>query len=537
MKGKAIGLVFLGALAIRCIGIDFGLPHLFHQDEPIIVNHALAFASGNLNPHFFKIPPLLSYLLAGVYGILYLAAALIYRWSVQDFAILFFKDPTVFYLAGRLIFGALAGAASVIILYRLARKLWDEKTAVAAAFFMALAYMPVRDSHYLYADIPMILAMLVTFDLLAEYQKSGKVFYWNMAAVAAGIAVALKYIAAPVALPFLFFRKRLLSAAVLTGVTYATLNPFSFLDFPFFISEIRQQAVSESAMPFFHHLRYSLGGGVGWPLLAVGVAGLVTFWIKFPEKRWLTAFPFVYYVMIALFSQHYERYAMPIIPFLCLGAAWMVSRVRGPFWLAVVLAISLPSLVKDVQLSRLLPVSDTRVLVNEWIQKEVPAGASIVVDHPFFSPPLVQVPEEILKKSGKINAEDPHGQLKAKKIQWMLEAQKDKKTHRIFYLNAEGLEETPFLLWPPLIGADVNEFREKNVAYFVRYRYPGETEIFDRQLKPSMRLLKVFSPYKDSRKIMTEDRWAHVALPFDAGELFSRNRPGPYLELYAFDPA
>ena len=64
--------ILLLALALRITGIQFGLPHLYHADEPIVVNHALAYGAGDLNPHFFKIPPLVSYLLFVVYGAAYL---------------------------------------------------------------------------------------------------------------------------------------------------------------------------------------------------------------------------------------------------------------------------------------------------------------------------------------------------------------------------------------------------------------------------------------------------------------------------------
>src|SRR3989338_4781985 len=75
--------VFIIAFTLRIYGIGFGL---YHADEPIIVNHALAYATGDLNPHFFKIPPLASYLLFFVYGIYFIAGKLLgFFQSVSDF--------------------------------------------------------------------------------------------------------------------------------------------------------------------------------------------------------------------------------------------------------------------------------------------------------------------------------------------------------------------------------------------------------------------------------------------------------------------
>ena len=71
-ENKLLVLILLLGFSLRFVASWFGLPHLYHADEPIVVNHALAYGAGDLNPHFFKIPPLVSYLLCGVYGIFYL---------------------------------------------------------------------------------------------------------------------------------------------------------------------------------------------------------------------------------------------------------------------------------------------------------------------------------------------------------------------------------------------------------------------------------------------------------------------------------
>ena len=89
-----MGIVAL-AFILRTWGVSFGL---YHADEPIVVNHALAYASGDLNPHFFKIPPLTSYVLFGTYGIFFLVGKIFSIFtSIADFERLFFQNPLVFY--------------------------------------------------------------------------------------------------------------------------------------------------------------------------------------------------------------------------------------------------------------------------------------------------------------------------------------------------------------------------------------------------------------------------------------------------------
>ncbi|MGB2880051.1 MAG: hypothetical protein WBD24_07700, partial [Candidatus Omnitrophota bacterium] len=66
-----LSILVMGAV-LRIWGLSFGLPFQLHQDEPIVVNHALAYGAGDLNPHFFIIPPLCSYLLFFAYGLYFI---------------------------------------------------------------------------------------------------------------------------------------------------------------------------------------------------------------------------------------------------------------------------------------------------------------------------------------------------------------------------------------------------------------------------------------------------------------------------------
>ena len=111
-----LAILFLGAL-LRIWGINFGLPFTYHADEPIVVNHAMAYGLGSLNPHFFAIPPLTSYLLFFLYGIYFLMGKALHVFASADsFAMAFLKDPTVFYMIGRVFLGVLPGVATIYAL-------------------------------------------------------------------------------------------------------------------------------------------------------------------------------------------------------------------------------------------------------------------------------------------------------------------------------------------------------------------------------------------------------------------------------------
>jgi hypothetical protein len=72
-----LGGIVLLAISIRAWGIDFGLPYLYHPDEPVPVGIAQTmFKTGDLNPHFFHWPSMIFYLNAAAYIPYYFAGKL-----------------------------------------------------------------------------------------------------------------------------------------------------------------------------------------------------------------------------------------------------------------------------------------------------------------------------------------------------------------------------------------------------------------------------------------------------------------------------
>src|SRR3989339_1449698 len=87
---------------LRFWNIAYGLPSPFNCDEPHLINLAMYFGSGDLNPHIFKYPTLWPYTLFISYSALFLTGKLLGFWSgVQAFGQFFAWNPTPFYFLGR----------------------------------------------------------------------------------------------------------------------------------------------------------------------------------------------------------------------------------------------------------------------------------------------------------------------------------------------------------------------------------------------------------------------------------------------------
>src|SRR4028118_94558 len=123
-----LATVCAGALALRLVGLQFGLPAVYNPDEVAIMARALSFAKGTLNPHNFLYPTFYFYVLfvwVGMYlAFLWLTGRVASTTALQE---LYFRDPTGIYTAGRALGGA-AGTLSVWLLYRLGVRLADGRT-------------------------------------------------------------------------------------------------------------------------------------------------------------------------------------------------------------------------------------------------------------------------------------------------------------------------------------------------------------------------------------------------------------------------
>jgi hypothetical protein len=372
------------------------------------------FHDGDLNPRFFNWPSLSMYLLSGVYGLLFGAAP----GGVPG---AFARSPGTFYLVGRLVTAAF-GAATVALVHAAGRAAYGRAVGGLAALFLAVDLLHVRDSHWVTTDVP--LACLVTLASLhaLRYWRDGRAADAGLAGLVSGLATAMKYPGglaflglvvahagrAPAAGPWSWRRVaggRMVAAAALAvagfvaGTPYALLTPRAFLGGV--LDEVREvhsvQFGNEAeAGGYLFHLLHSLPEAMGWPLAALALAGTLVVLVRRDARgAILLAFPLPYFVVIGTWSARFERYAIPLLPFLALfaavalvaGARRLARRGalgRGP-WPAVALATAVallvaPELGRVLEYHALLARPDTRVLAAAWVERVIPAGTRIALE-------------------------------------------------------------------------------------------------------------------------------------------------------------
>ncbi len=534
--GLFLAAILVLGFALRAAGIQFGLPHLYHADEPIVVNHALAFGAGDLNPHFFKIPPLVSYLLFFCYGIFFVIGKITGAFTdAASFETFFYSDPSAFFLIARAIFGVLTGTACIAVFFSVFR--FSQRAALTGAFLLAVCFLHVRDSHYVYADIPLNLATLAAFGIFFRLQASPSFKNHLISGAFIGLAAALKYNGAALVLPYMTASllsqkkgdiKGWFAAAGAAVVLFLALNPYSLLDFKFFITELRNQSASNTGTPWYHHLTYSLTGGMGLPLLATGLAGLVWAIIKGrPEHKILAVFTLGYYLVLVQAGQPYDRYVIPLLPPLIFLAADFTVRFFRPasffaFWIAL---MAVPNLAKSVLFDKIMLADDVRTQGMNWIKKNVPAGSAIALDWEFYMPRLSFSNDQLEEKKAKAAGNQQ------RKLEFLL-SRPAEKSYRLYFMVTDP-DKPRFLFGEPAMPYNLTMMKDRRIDYVFRLAIPQkqETEDFFQAIREHEQLAASFTPYRSGR-MLPYDNQPLTGGPFTWKELLDRERNGLAFEIY-----
>jgi 4-amino-4-deoxy-L-arabinose transferase-like glycosyltransferase len=429
-RGRLLLLLILaGALGVRLWGLDFGLPHvLARPDELFVYGVAFGILAGNPNPNMFDYPGVYLYLVTGLFSLYYWWYRITGRvTAVEEFREIFRTDYEPFFLVTRGV-TALFGTITVGVCHAIVAPLFGRTAGLASAFFLAFAFLHVRDSHYATTDVP--LTLFVMCALLAALRvhrtRSGREAW--LAGVAAGLAVGIKYNAAPVVVPLAIVEglhawplrgdwRRMLRETHLWRMAVATLavflatSPYLVLDYGNAARQLQSLAAQASVgmtppemlgSGWGYHLPFSLRHGLGIPLLTAGLTGLVWMALRRPQLALiLGSFPLAYYVAAGAGYNVFVRYMVPVVPFLCLFAGYLVAeiassaapRLRVPRPVlagALACAIVAPSAWSAIEFSRLMAQDDSRVLAARWVDESVPPGSSVYMSGNRYGHPQIE---------------------------------------------------------------------------------------------------------------------------------------------------
>jgi 4-amino-4-deoxy-L-arabinose transferase-like glycosyltransferase len=416
----SLGLIVLLAAVVRFWGLAFGLPHTqARPDETHIIDAARMMLSGRL-PRFYDYP----WLYISTLSVLYL---LYYVWGAATGAFNSMTEmvaswPTYwvpFFLLSRALAAAF-GTATVLVVFRIGQRLWNDTAALLAAFFLALTFIHARDSHFGTTDTALAFFIITSVGLLLEAHRTGRPGHFIAAGLVGGLGAATKYNALLLIVPIV--ASYAIHVAVAGDRPRAVRDPRLFtyglpflgsflIGVPFIIFDYHNFALAmrelQSSMTvgdprlglqngWLHHLANSMRYGLGLPLLISGIAGAALLAWRRPRLAvLLLSFPVAYYAVAGGLRNLFFRYTIPLVPFLCLTAAYVVwqagswlgararssphqARLTGTVTAALAVVVIAPSAVSVWRFDRIISRQDNRVVVARWFEEHVPPGSSVL---------------------------------------------------------------------------------------------------------------------------------------------------------------
>jgi len=432
-KTIVILLVFivLGGLGVRFYGLGWGLPYHFHSDEFLMADITEKLRTTPSvselivrESKFFLYPPVLMFLQIGLVS----ASTLLRPFEYDDP-----KSLTLFYLLARGIVAAF-GTATVLLLYFLGARLYSRTAGLLAAFFLAFTVLHVRDSHFFATDVPMTFFLVLILYLCIDIVEKKSLKAYLLTGIATGIAIATKQtalLAIPVILAAhlislwkderISWKERwrslrsgqsLKKLAIVLGIIvlaslvanpFVLMNPARFLDMSGrtleFVKGAQQpqwtfQFTGATVWYWFTNLLYY---GMGPALEIVCLLGVL--WALW-RRKWtdglVLLFLAVYFAGIGLGYMKFIRYAIPLLPFLCLFGARFAAELLDIIKrkaLRVLLAAGLAlvgglSVFYTLAYLNIYRQDDVRIQASRWIHENIPQGSTVLINISYAAPLL-----------------------------------------------------------------------------------------------------------------------------------------------------
>ncbi len=279
------------ALALRFVLAAAQLPYHYQADEFQIVERALRIGAGELNPGLFTWPGTLviylNFLAFACYFVFAKVAGFVN--TAAAFANLYWHEPSLFYFIGRAVSSAF-GVLAVFMTWRWARESLGTVAGFAAATFVALAPAAVKASAIALPDMAAVALGTASLAYGVRFAREPKLRYFVISGFMLGLAAAAKYhvllyVPALISCPFLTGSnepgkaKTFVAATAAAVAAFLLACPFAILDAPTFISDVTLMARRPGMVRWLPSPAYAFGTTfpltLGWPLVAIAVAGIV----------------------------------------------------------------------------------------------------------------------------------------------------------------------------------------------------------------------------------------------------------------------
>ncbi|HEX6886147.1 MAG TPA: glycosyltransferase family 39 protein [Planctomycetota bacterium] len=298
-------------------------------------------------------------------------------------------NPSPLHLVHRFV-SALFGVLTVLWTYRLVRRELGERAALLACFFLAVAYVHVRESHFGTIDVLWSFLTLATVDALLRLQRApGRAAYLR-GALWIGATAATKYfgglLVLHLGLAHLFARsaarnagrpvpgwRELLQGSLGVPLGFLLLSSYVVYALPDLIEVVRwsietygSTSAGGGPLPRLgHHVRYTFAVGLGEPVFALALIGMGLGLARPGAPRFLALSALLLLPTTFLTAHTPVRFGLAPAILLVPLAALAAERLTAGRPVAVVGLVALlagaPSLARSLSFDALIGRPDSRV--------------------------------------------------------------------------------------------------------------------------------------------------------------------------------
>ena len=430
-------IIIMGAF-LRLYNINWDQGTHLHPDERAIVMFTLPLSfpqdiqqflnpDSPLNPHFFAYGNLPLYILK----------------IASLFAGIFNKEFLTYEkinILGRFL-SVLFDLLTIFLIFKIGKILFNQRVGLASAFLYAVSVLAIQASHFFTVDILLTFLVTLTIYRLIKFYKLPNKKNAVLVGVSFGLSLATKISALPLMVGVILaiftdfmliflktphkpnlwfphtpsFLKRLLIEglviAFFTSLTFVFVQPYALIDLKEFLYQNSQQALmTHSAyvfpytlqyvgkIPFIYELKNIFLWGQGPIISFLCFAGIIYFIMKIKafskekeaEGVIILIFLIVYFSVVSSFAVGWIRYMLPIYPLLSLfGGAFLVlfilkniEKVKTKLIRFLIYSVVFTALIIwPLSFMSIYEVPNTRVAATNWINKTIPSGKILAVEH------------------------------------------------------------------------------------------------------------------------------------------------------------
>jgi asparagine N-glycosylation enzyme membrane subunit Stt3 len=388
-------------------------------DWPLSLSQLLDPEQSPLNPHFFAYGNFPLYLLKATGSILSNFDESLAEWNLR--------------LVGRGM-SAVFDTGTVLLIYLLGRRLYNNRTGLLAAVFAAFTVLSIQQAHFSTVDSMLTFFIVLTVLFSARVvSNSSRRTHWAavLIGLSLGLAIATKVTAVILlgvivtvyalrcfkspsdSITLSSFRPSqiksgLVGLAIVTLVAICTIfvtEPYIFIDWNQFIARMTFEStvVTQATFqywtlqfintdPFLYQIRHLSIWGMGLPLARAAWGGLL-FTLALVAKRrrksdlLLLSWIIPFFLIVGSMEVKWTRHILPLIPFLCLVAACLFSalyeRARGkwrPFIIAVIALVISSTVFYSFAHVSIYSNPHPVVQVTHWVNTNVDREEMVAVE-------------------------------------------------------------------------------------------------------------------------------------------------------------